>query len=90
MDGRFYGGFVPVLLGLGAVTVVGTDCELPSLLGAHFGIGVIEALAAGTAIGEAIRSQRLRSIEEYGNPLGLIYRVFGDGEARLTRRDTSK
>jgi hypothetical protein len=47
MDGRFYDGFVPRFLTMGARVVLGTDCEVPAVFGAHFAMGSLEALLNG-------------------------------------------
>ncbi|MCA1633834.1 MAG: CHAT domain-containing protein, partial [Acidobacteria bacterium] len=85
MDGRFYDGFVPKFLMMGARAVVGTDCEVPSLFGAHFGSGFLKAYLGGDPVGEALLKQRQYLLDEYQNPLGLIYRVFGDADVRLAQ-----
>ena len=61
MDGRFYDGFVPRFLAMGARVVVGTDCEVPSLVGAHFGTRFLEAFFQGRSVGEAVVAQRRES-----------------------------
>ena len=84
MDGRFYDGFVPKFLMMGARAVVGSDCDIPSLLGAHFGTRFLNAFLQGDAIGEALLKLRKQFLTEYKNPLGLIYRVFGNADVRLS------
>jgi len=84
MDGRFYDGFVPKFLMMGARAVVGSDCDIPSLLGAHFGTRFLNAFLQGDAIGEALLKLRKQFLTEYQNPLGLIYRVFGNADVRLS------
>lgn len=83
MDGRFYDGFVPQFLDMGASAVVGTDCEVPSLFGAHLGIAFLKAFFSGASVGEALLSLRQRFLREYQNPLGLIYRVFGNTDVHV-------
>lgn len=85
MDGRFYDGFVPRFLDMGARVVIGSDCKIPSLVGAHFGTGFLEAFFKAGAVGEAVLAQRRKLLAEYQNPLGLIYRVFGNGDTRLSK-----
>jgi hypothetical protein len=85
MDGRFYYGFVPKFLNMGSCAVVGTDCEVPSLFGAHFGIAFLETFLQGTSVGEALLRLRKDFRERYQNPFGLIYRVFGNADACLQR-----
>jgi len=84
MDGRFYDGFVPQFLSMGACSVVGTDCELPSLFGAHFGILLLDALLRGNPIGDILLELRRHFLKKYKNPLGMIYRVFGNADAHLS------
>jgi len=85
MDGRFYDGFVPKFLSLGARAVIGSDCEIPSLFGGHFGMGFLDGFFAAKPIGELLLELRKRFLTEYQNPLGLIYRVFGNAEVRLAQ-----
>lgn len=85
MDGRFYDGFVPKFLNMGACAVVGTDCEVPSLFGAHFGMVLLEAFFRGSSIGEALLAVRKQFLAQYQNPLGLIYRIFGNTDVCLYR-----
>jgi hypothetical protein len=85
MDGRFYDGFVPKLMNMGACGVVGSDNKVPALFGAHFGLMLLQVFLGGKAIGAAVRSVRCQLLEAYHNPLGLIYRVFGDADVHLSR-----
>ena len=85
MDGRFYDGFVPKFLAMDARAVIGTDCEVPSLFAAHFGASFIEAFLAGGNVGDVLLKMRQEFLTKYQNPLGIIYRVFGNGDVRLTR-----
>jgi hypothetical protein len=90
MDGRFYDGFVPKFLAMGARAVVGTDCEAPSLLAAHVGMAFLEGFLEARPVGQIMLEQRKRLIDSYRNPLGLIYRVFGDADVRLERRVSAR
>jgi hypothetical protein len=82
IDGRFYDGFVPWFLARGASAVIGTDCETPSLFAAHFGTALLAALAQDAPIGDTLLTLRQTFNAEHRNPLGLIYRVFGNIDAR--------
>jgi hypothetical protein len=82
MDGRFYDGFAPKFLSMGASAVVGTDCEVPSLFAAHFGLDFLHALLAGEQVGEILLRLRQKFLEEFHNPLGLVYRAFGNVDTR--------
>jgi len=85
MDGRFYDGFVPRLLAMGACAVIGSDCDIPSLFGAHFGIRFLEGFLKSGTVGEVLLSVRKTLLDDYHNPLGLIYRVFGNADVKLSR-----
>jgi hypothetical protein len=85
IDGRFYDGFVPQFIHMGACCVVGSDNKIPSLYGAHFGLELMKALFQGKPIGEALRDTRRFMLQQYKNPLGLVYRVFGDADVRLSQ-----
>lgn len=83
MDGRFYDGFVPRLLTNGASVVVGSDAEIPSLFGAHLGLGLLDAILKGEPTGDALLRLRQDFLDRYQNPLALIYRVFGNVDAKM-------
>ncbi len=83
MDGRFYDGFVPRLLKMGAAAVVGTECKVPEVLGAHLGLRLVEGLLDGDPLGETLRSARLDFLEKYNNPFGLLYRSFGNSDVHF-------
>ncbi len=85
MDGRFYDGFVPRLLAMGACAVIGSDCDIPSLFGAHFGIRFLEGFLKSGTVGEVLLAVRKTLLDDYHNPLGLIYRVFGNADVKLSR-----
>ena len=86
MDGQFYDGFVPQFLEMGACSVVGTDCKVPDIFGAHFGLLLLQGFFRGQSVGQALLSARRYFFEQYRNPLGLIYRAFGNMDAHLSRR----
>lgn len=85
MDGRFYDGFVPRLLTMGACAVIGSDCDIPSLFGAHFGIRFLEGFLKAGTVGDVLLTVRKTFLQNYHNPLGLIYRVFGNADVKLSR-----
>ncbi len=83
MDGRFYDGFVPEFLSMGACAVVGSDARVPALFGAHFGLALLEGILKGDPLGEVLLAARQAFLRRRKNPLGLIYRVFGNADVHL-------
>jgi hypothetical protein len=69
---------------MGACAVVGTDSEVPDIFGAHFGMAILEAFFQGRSIGEALSIIRKEFCDKFNNPLGLIYRIFGNADVRLS------
>jgi hypothetical protein len=85
MDGRFYDGFVPEFLSMGACAVVGSDAKVPALFGAHFGLALLEGILNGDPLGEVLLAARQAFLRRCRNPLGLIYRVFGSADVHLEK-----
>jgi hypothetical protein len=92
LGGQLYDGFVVEFLRLGACAVLGTETQIPSLFGANFGMALLETFfqdkssiypGEPLSIGEALLVVRKQFLNQYQNPLGLLYRVFGDADARL-------
>jgi hypothetical protein len=77
---QFYGGFVPYFLGKGARGVIGTECKVPGLFASEWAKAFFDELFAGKALGEVVLVLRRRFLEEYNNPLGLLYGVHCDAD----------
>jgi hypothetical protein len=57
---------------------VGTETDIPDVVAAAFAERLYDALLAGRPLGEAIVIARRRLLNEWGNPLGLLYVLYGD------------
>lgn len=76
-----YEGLAPYLLDQGARAVIGTECEMPIFFGAAFGRELLIAFFdSGTTIGNVLRVIRRRFVEQHGNPLGLLYALYGSAD----------
>lgn len=65
------------------VCAVTTFAEIPVAFGRRFGQIFWERFLSGDHIGTAIRDARIALLEEYANPLGLLYSLIGRAETRL-------
>jgi CHAT domain len=79
----FYDGFVPYFMAKGARGVVGTQCKTPALFAAEWGKRFFERFLDGAALGDAFLALRREFLTDHGNPLGLLYAVYCDGDTRV-------
>jgi len=80
-----FGGLVPYLLDQGARAVIGTSIETPTHFATAFGPALITAVVRdGLTVGEALRATRARFLEQYRNPLGLLYTLYGQASLQVT------
>jgi hypothetical protein len=75
--------FVSLFLSKGARAVLGTESTIPVVLADEFGRSVLESMIGGSTLGRAVLDGRNRLLNEYQNPLGLCYCIYGDASARL-------
>ncbi|MFC9594978.1 CHAT domain-containing protein [Streptomyces sp. NPDC056944] len=57
---------------------IGTEADVPTGVAVAFSVRFYEALLEGRPIGEAVVRARQRLFTERGNPLGLLYVLYGD------------
>lgn len=69
--------FLVMFQSFGASAVVGTECPLHGGILARFARALVERLASGAALGEAVRACRAELFAS-GHPLGLAFVSFGD------------
>jgi len=79
----FYDGFVPYFMAKGARGVIGTECKTPAIFATHFALKFFPRFLAGEPIGDLFLSLRREFAEQHGNPLGLLYAVYCDGDTKI-------
>jgi hypothetical protein len=81
--------FVALFLKLQASTVIGTECEISPALGRAFAEKFMEAMFQnGRSAGEALLDAR-EALAGQGNPLGLVYTLYGRATRTLVLKSTS-
>ncbi len=66
--------------------VVGTETLMPDLVAARYARFFYGALLSGRTVGDALVTARQELLHEFGNPLGLLYVLYGDPDIRIRRR----
>lgn len=79
----FYQGFVPYFIAKGARGVIGTECKVPALFAAEWGRDFFTLFLEGQTLAETLLALRRAFLDKYGNPLGLVYGIHGDGDVRI-------
>jgi hypothetical protein len=69
--------FAAAFLKLGARGVVSTECEVPDDFAADFIEHLYELLLQGVPIGTSLLQTRRHFAEQYNNPSGLLYSLYG-------------
>ncbi len=64
---------------------VGAEVDVPDALAAEYAKRLYDELLSGQTLGAAVVRARVRLFRELGNPLGLLYVMYGD--PLLTIRD---
>jgi len=57
---------------------LGAETDVPDIVAAHYAARLYEELLGGAALAEAVVRARRRLWNERGNPLGLLYVMYGD------------
>ena len=76
----FYDGFVPYFMDKGARGVIGTECKTPALFAVEWAQRFFMRFLDGESLGEAFLGLRREFLEKHGNPLGLLYAVYCNGD----------
>ncbi|MFD5407091.1 CHAT domain-containing protein [Streptomyces griseorubiginosus] len=63
--------------------VLGTETDTPAAFAAVWAASFFERLLAGERIGEAVRATRAEFAFTHGNPLGLLYALYCNGDTAL-------
>ncbi len=79
----FYDGFVPYFLSKGARGVIGTECKTPALFATEFAKAFFPEFLAGKPLGPLFLELSRKFLDTYGNPLGLLYTVYCDGDTQI-------
>ena len=79
----FYDGFVPYFMAKGARGVVGTECKTPALFATEWALQFFPQFLGGAPLGEAFLELRRELWRKHGNPLGLLYAVYCDGDTQV-------
>lgn len=57
---------------------VGAEVDIPDILAAEYATRLYDELLSGKTLGAAVVRARVRLFREHGNPLGLLYVMYGD------------
>ncbi len=80
---EFYDGFVPYFMAKGARGVVGTECKTPAVFGTEWALKFFPRFLAGEALGALFLDLRREFCLQHGNPMGLLYAVYCDGDTQV-------
>lgn len=75
--------FVGAFLRNGASSVIATESAVWVGFAHDFARDVIDELFEGRSVGAAVQRARQRHLAERGNPMGLVYSVYGNPSARF-------
>ena len=79
-------GFVGALTRAGARAVFVTEAPIWANFAQHFGQDLIDLLVDGHDAQSALLKARLKHLEKAGNPLGLLYSLYGNSGARIKKK----
>lgn len=80
---EFYDGFVPYFMAKGARGVVGTECKMPALFATEWALLFFPRFLGGAPLGELFLELRQEFCKQHGNPLGLLYTVYCNGDTYI-------
>lgn len=78
-------GFIGALTRAGARAVFATEAPVWANFAQHFGEDLIDLLFDGKDAQSALLTARLKHLEKAGNPLGLLYSLYGNPGARIKK-----
>jgi hypothetical protein len=80
---EFYDGFIPYFMSKGARGVIGTECQTPAIFATEWALRFFPRFLGGEPLGELFLGLRREFLERHGNPLGLLYNVYCDGDTQV-------
>jgi CHAT domain len=83
-----YVSLIDDFLNAGASGVVGTECPVSETFAEYYATEVFQRLFAGEAMGQAMLAVRRNLLQQYYNPLGLVYSLYAAHEIALARSVT--
>jgi CHAT domain len=83
-----YVSLIDDFLNAGASGVVGTECPVSETFAEYYATDVFQRLFAGEAMGQAMLAVRRNLLQQYYNPLGLVYSLYAAHEIALARSVT--
>jgi len=81
--GGAFRAFAPYFFAKGARGVVGPQFQVPVLFAVEWARRFFERFLAGAALGEVFLALRREFLELHGNPLGLFYAGYCDGDTKV-------
>lgn len=75
--------FVGALTRAGARVVIVTETPVWNNFAYHFGKDLVKNLLDGKTAQSALYDARIRHLEKWNNPLGLVYTLYGNPSARI-------
>ncbi|MEO7455658.1 MAG: CHAT domain-containing protein [Gemmatimonadaceae bacterium] len=80
---EFYDGFIPYFMAKGARGVVGTECKTPAIFATEWALEFFPRFLGGEPLGDLFLDLRRQFTQKHGNPLGLVYAVYCDGDTQV-------
>jgi len=80
---EFYDGFIPYFMSKGARGVIGTECQTPAIFATEWALRFFPRFLGGEPLGELFLDLRREFLQRHGNPLGLLYNVYCDGDTQV-------
>jgi branched-chain amino acid transport system substrate-binding protein len=78
-------GFVGAWTRLGSRAVIVTEAPVWANFAQHFGQDLINRLFLGDEVRMALLKARKKHLERWGNPLGLVYSLYGNPAAKIEK-----
>jgi hypothetical protein len=78
-------GFVGALTRLGSRAVIVTEAPVWANFAQHFGQDLINQLFLGDEVRMALLKARKKHLEKWGNPMGLVYSLYGNPAAKIEK-----
>jgi hypothetical protein len=84
MSSRFYTAFGPPLLRKGANCILGPQIDVPAVFATEYAMRLFsDFLRPETRLGDVVQQLTRKFIDDYQNPLGLIFSLYRGLDSRL-------